>query len=176
MAQDPFRIEYSVDLPKQTLKLIFIQGKKRCEADINCKAICIEDQREDFDTMDMDNDYGIVGTSYLPECSGNDLVLSIAYTSGSKKEEEKYHVEISSRYWVKGEAKFIDHGRFYANSWKPITKEFARVFKEIAQKYPSLGRPLKEFKEEQERAVNKELNDTWAYIMSKQGKKPKHQR
>lgn len=173
MAKNSFRIEYSVDLEQETLKLIFIQGKKRHEAHINCKTICIEDQAEDFATMDMDNVYGIVGTRYLPECSGKDFTLSIGFTYGKHKPEQKYHVEISSRYWEKGNAKYIDYGRFYAENWSPITKEFARVFKEISQKYPTLGRPLKEFREEEERLLNKELEELDKYIMSNQNKKQK---
>ena len=173
MSKDAFRIEYSVDPKRKTLKLTFIQGKNRHEALVNCKTICIEDQAQDFETMDMDNEYGIVGTRFLPECSGNDLVLTISFTSGYKEPNQKYHVDISSRYWIKGEAKFIDYGRFYANNWSPITKEFARVFQEIAQKYPSLGRPLKEFKEEQERRWKKEMERIETYIMSNQNKKPK---
>ncbi|MBO4674831.1 MAG: hypothetical protein J5601_01925 [Elusimicrobiaceae bacterium] len=168
MNKNSFKIEYSVNPKKETLKLTFIQGKKRHEALVNCKTICIEDQVDDFETMDMDNEYGIVGTRYLPECSGNDLVLSISFTNGFKEPNQKYHVDISSRYWVKGEAKFIDYGRFYAENWSPITKEFARVFKEISRKYPTLGRPLKEFREEQEREWNKEMEELTEYIKSHQ--------
>ena len=170
MPKNSFKIEYSVDLKRKTLKLTFIQGKKHCEADINCKTVCIEDLAEDFETMDLDNEYGIIGTRFLPECSGNDLVLSIRSTYGAHK-PGKYFVDISSRYWEKGNAKFIDYGRFYDEDCSPITKEFARVFREIFQKYPTLGRPLKYFREEQKREEQKELEEIWAYIISDQNKK-----
>lgn len=173
MSKNPFKIEYSVDSKAATLQLRFMQGKKFCEVNIDCKPICILDRFQDYQEFNDDDEYGHLKYDYLPECSGNCLVLSIKekwLLAGT------FELTLSSRQTVKDKKtgkesfEFTDYATFEVEDWHELQQEFLRVWKEISEKYPSLGRPLKEFEEEQKREWEKELEETWAYIMSKQKK------
>ena len=175
MSKNPFKIEYSVDPKAETLQLCFMQGQKCCEVNIDCKPICILDRLQAYQEFNDDDEYGHLIYDYLPECSGNCLVLNIQWKWYEKG--DSYVLTLSSRQTVKDKKtskesfEFTDYDTFEVEDWHELQQEFLRVWKEISDKYPSLGRPFKEFKEEQERERKKQLEETWAYIMSKQKEK-----
>lgn len=177
MSQNSFHIEYAVDLKQETLKLSFRQDKKSCEVKLNCKPICILDCLQNYREFNDDDEYGHFISDYLPECSGNCLVLSIDRKWGNN--ETLYVLELSSRQTVKDKKtgkesfEFTDYDSFEVDDWHELQQEFLRVWNEISQKYPTLGRPLKEFREEQERERKKDFEELEKYIMSNRNEKPK---